>query len=240
MPHNRTWQEQCNTCTCENKKVTCTKVWCGPSNCLDPENKNTCSKDHPCKKKADSLCLTPPCVPWGQCDGKFTSAKQSSCSPSTKLSKLTDDCAKVNIVYDVDRMPAGTILEDFCHNLRYMPLFRAYARTGSITIQCDGAELKGSGNQSSIIVSIRSEGTNLAPKAALDLANFVRNSPVNSTLYKIFIAVVQITVERPFVLSYHATQGETLILCNLLCKSSKVLFLDLHSFITDLDSYHNP
>eukprot|EP00794_Sanderia_malayensis_P020295 gene20295-22282_t len=217
MAHNRTWQEECNTCTCENKKVTCTKVWCGPSNCLDPKNSNICPSNHPCKKKSDRICLTPPCVDWGQCDGKFASMNQGSCTPSTEMSKLTDDCAKVNIVYDARKMPKGTMLEDFCHNLRYMPLFRAYAKTGSLKIQCDGATITGNSTKSSITVSIKSDGTNLAPKAALELANYVRNSPTNSTMYNVFIAVVQITVERPLILSYHATKGAGFLIPLVAC-----------------------
>ena len=208
MEHNKTWTEECNTCTCENRKVTCTKVWCGPSNCMNHENKDTCTEDHPCKEKEDSLCLTPPCTPWGQCEGKYTEVNQGVCNPATEMSKLTDDCAKVNIVYDARKMPKGTILEELCHQLRYLKLFRSYALKGPIKVHCNRAGGGNSENASSIVVSISSTGTGVAPKAALELASLIKSQSTNTTMYNIFIAVIQVTIERPMVMSYHSTQGE--------------------------------
>ena len=220
MEHNRTWNEECNTCTCENRKVTCTKVWCGPSNCMDPKNGNPCSDDHPCKEKKDSLCLTPPCKPWGQCEGTYTEVNQGLCNPATEMAKLTDDCAKVNIVYDARKMPKGTALEEFCHQLRYLSLFRSYAQKGTIKVHCSTPSYGGVNNESSIIISINSEGTGVAPKAALDLASLIRSHPSNTTLYNIFIAVIEVTVERPIVMSYHATKGMIYVESHLLKRCS--------------------
>ena len=208
MEHNRTWTEECNTCTCENRKVTCTKVWCGPANCMDAKNKDICSKDHPCRQKKDSSCITPPCTPWGQCEGKYEGYSQGACTPSTEMSKLTDDCAKVNIRYDAKKMPKGIILEEFCHRLRYLTLFQSYAKKGIIKVYCNIDATEKTGNTSNIIVSINSEGTGLAPKAALDLASVIRSQPSNATMYNIFIAVIQVTVERPMYMSYHSTKGK--------------------------------
>ncbi|XP_065063187.1 protein jagged-1b-like isoform X2 [Rhopilema esculentum] len=217
MEHNKTWTEECNTCTCENRKVTCTKVWCGPSNCMSQENKDTCTEDHPCKEKEDRLCLTPPCTPWGQCEGKYTEVNQGVCNPATEMSKLTDDCAKVNIVYDARKMPKGTILEEFCHQLRYLKLFRSYALKGPIKVHCNRAGGVNPENASSIVVSISSAGTGVAPKAALELASLIKSQATNTTMYNIFIAVIQVTIERPMVMSYHSTQGPVFLIPLVAC-----------------------
>ena len=55
----------------------------------------------------------------------------------------------------------------------------------------------------------------MAQKAAVDIARYIRAVPsnqgreINITLYKILIAVKEVTVERSVTLSYHEEEGKS-------------------------------
>lgn len=56
----------------------------------------------------------------------------------------------------------------------------------------------------------------MAQNAAFDIARYIRAVPtnkgreINITLYKVLIAVKEVTVERSVTLSYHEEEGECL------------------------------
>lgn len=47
MSNNTMWLDDCNQCQCLNSIATCTKVWCGLSNCL--LQANPCEHNQVCK-----------------------------------------------------------------------------------------------------------------------------------------------------------------------------------------------
>ena len=110
QPHNTTMQEDCNTCTCFGGRRTCTKVVCGGSNCWNNTHAGGCPSGGVCLPKPKVGCLIPPCKQWGECSGVATSSAQSDsgiseevCLPNT--TDLNGDCAKIHIVFKLDKLP---------------------------------------------------------------------------------------------------------------------------------------
>jgi jagged-like protein len=64
-PDNSSWDEGCNKCHCRDGRAVCTRVWCGPANCLeDPERH--CGAGEICLP-VQSGCIRQPCPVLGQC-----------------------------------------------------------------------------------------------------------------------------------------------------------------------------
>lgn len=111
--HNATFDDECNTCKCFKGTVTCTKVVCGPHNCLNKSGPGqsssvrSCPIGNVCKRKETS-CLKPPCKPWGECAGVLSAVSADSISDEVCLpngTELSLDCAKINIIFDVKKLP---------------------------------------------------------------------------------------------------------------------------------------
>ena len=105
--HGEDWEEDCNSCSCNSGHVSCSNIECGPSNCLNDvsQKTNPCPNQHPCTLKRTSVCMKSPCPDWGQCKGKFPEINQGPCTPTTQTSELTKSCGKVDIVFNLERLP---------------------------------------------------------------------------------------------------------------------------------------
>ena len=108
--HNTTIQQECNTCTCNRGRRTCTKVLCSPHNCWNRTDVDACPSGGICMPKS-AECLKPPCPKWAECSGPTTSQSQSGdggipedrCFPNT--TELSGDCAKIHIVFNMKKLP---------------------------------------------------------------------------------------------------------------------------------------
>ena len=129
--NNATWQVGCNTCTCENSIVRCTKVWCGLGNCLSNQQSNyqetaVCNKLQVCVPLSTENCLLEPCTPWGECrsldsnriglPSHSTYPSETDCWPNQAIT--TYSCARLLVVLERSKLPRGTTLESFCTALR--------------------------------------------------------------------------------------------------------------------------
>ena len=112
--HNVNFTDDCNSCECFKGTITCTKVVCGPHNCLNHSGLSQsnslpgCPIGNVCKRK-ETNCLKPPCYPWGECAGGKKSAQSGDdisdevCLPNG--TELSLDCAKINIRFDLEKLP---------------------------------------------------------------------------------------------------------------------------------------
>ena len=116
-PNNSTWEHECNSCRCVDGVAECSKVWCGPQNCLIHPNLTepvlTCNKDQTCVVQTEETCFTPPCLPWGQCrnlnaimDPKPPGV-HTNCLPNNEF--LDNNCAKITIVFNKAKMPTVSL-----------------------------------------------------------------------------------------------------------------------------------
>ncbi|KAK9747061.1 EGF-like domain [Popillia japonica] len=122
--NNSTWQHDCNRCTCTNGIVKCTKIWCGFENCRPNAPNTVCTMNQVCVPTRIESCLSPPCQPYGECRDLESGRRvkpPSVPSPSTcwpNQAVLSNTCARVTLLIDRSKLPAGITVEGLCGNLR--------------------------------------------------------------------------------------------------------------------------
>ncbi|KAG9344704.1 hypothetical protein JZ751_010390 [Albula glossodonta] len=140
FPNGTRWEEECNTCQCVNGNVGCTKVLCGRRPCLlqgasDREG-HRCATGRECLNHAFLTCFSPPCGQWGVCSSPETPPTiHTSCEP--KSGYLDNSCARITLVFNRDKVPQGTTVENICAELRYLPATRTLARDRTLLLLCD-------------------------------------------------------------------------------------------------------
>ncbi|CAG9863615.1 unnamed protein product [Phyllotreta striolata] len=124
LENNVTWQHECNTCSCTNGMVRCTKIWCGLENCRDFGRPNACNMNQVCVPSSSESCLSPPCLPYGDCreleSGRRVKPASvptpSTCWPNQAV--LSNTCARLTLLLDRPKLPEGTTVEGLCGDLR--------------------------------------------------------------------------------------------------------------------------
>ncbi|KAG7508448.1 jagged-2-like isoform X2 [Solea senegalensis] len=142
FPHGSRWEEECNNCHCINGKVDCTKVLCGRRPCLlqssgeEPREKS-CPAGRECLKHNYFTCFSPPCHQWGVCSVAGSSLPQvtTKCQPNS--GHLDNSCVRMTLVFNRDRVPPGTTVENICYELTYLPGIRVLAKDHALLLLCD-------------------------------------------------------------------------------------------------------
>ncbi|XP_025830978.1 protein jagged-1b [Agrilus planipennis] len=125
LENNATWQHECNTCICTNGMAKCTRIWCGLTNCRFPNSPNTvCNSNQVCVPSPSESCLTPPCLPFGECrdleSGKRVKPpvvpSPVTCWPNQAV--LSNTCARLTLLLERGKLPGGTTVEGLCNDLR--------------------------------------------------------------------------------------------------------------------------
>ena len=69
-----------------------------------------CAADQTCVVQTQQTCLTPPCLPWGQCVPSASVVRDTtppgadaSCLPNA--AQLTTTCARIQLIFDMSKMP---------------------------------------------------------------------------------------------------------------------------------------
>ena len=96
-------------------------MWCGPKNCLSHPNLTTpvfqCETEQTCVVQTHMTCLTPPCVPFGECrdlqqvNDIPNPGKEWTCIPNQ--AHLGSNCAKIILIFDKSKMPLVSMIKDF-------------------------------------------------------------------------------------------------------------------------------
>uniref|UniRef100_A0A0L8GNU4 EGF-like domain-containing protein n=1 Tax=Octopus bimaculoides TaxID=37653 RepID=A0A0L8GNU4_OCTBM len=199
------WQHECNSCHCNDGRVHCTKVWCGPKNCLSHPNVSEpvdiCAHDETCVVKTTQTCFTPPCLPWGHCKhiSKIEDSAprdiQTNCIPNE--AKISNNCAKINLLFDKSRMPKGVSVGNICNSLRAFPKVQAYAKKETIIILCAIQLRRADSIEITLSMDIKhNDNSGILISTLKDLveetANAVSQKLVNSSALK---AVIDVQVE---------------------------------------------
>lgn len=124
-PDNSSWDDNCNKCQCRAGQAVCTRVWCGPANCLDDSisGEKSCGPSEICLS-TQSGCLRPPCPAYGQCrplkPGRLlpVPAATASCWPNLTGNRLAPTCARLTLVLDRYRAMPGSSVQSLCGHLR--------------------------------------------------------------------------------------------------------------------------
>ena len=151
----RTDNDYCNACVCENGTARCTQLWCGLPNCfkVDASSKSSnlsgvCKQHEVCVPALSETCLSPPCNVRGDCRALEPSRRvappklpaPSSCWPNQAV--LNENCARLSILLDLQRVGEGASVEGLCSVLRFLLAARLVktpqsASEGMLIIICD-------------------------------------------------------------------------------------------------------
>ncbi|XP_060773694.1 protein jagged-2b isoform X4 [Neoarius graeffei] len=199
FPHGSQWEEDCNTCQCLNGKVECTKVVCGRRPCLLPgapgREHHICPAGRECLEHGFLTCLSPPCHHWGFCSSPDAPpALHTKCEPNTGY--LGNSCARITLIFNRDKLPTGTTVENVCSELRYLPATRSLAKDNALLVLC---ELSYS-NQDAVEVAMSFQQDEQPDHSRIQEAA----STIVSTLSKrhnstIMLAVIEVKVETRVV-----------------------------------------
>ncbi|XP_069371182.1 protein jagged-2b isoform X1 [Paralichthys olivaceus] len=139
FPHGSRWEEECNNCHCINGKVDCTKVLCGRRPCLlqSSGQQQSCPAGRECLKHSYLTCFSPPCHQWGVCSMARPSPPQvtTKCQPNS--GHLDNSCVRITLVFNRDKVPPGTTVENICYELRYLSSLRSLAKDHALLLLCD-------------------------------------------------------------------------------------------------------
>ncbi|KAM6954021.1 protein jagged-2b [Aplochiton taeniatus] len=144
FPHGSGWEEECNNCHCANGNVDCTKVLCGRRPCLLPADwpsppvwEHLCPAGAPCQPHGYLTCFSAPCHQWGVCPAPEPPPPQmpTECRPNS--GHLGNSCVRITLVFNREKVPVGTTVENICSELRYLPDTRSLAKDHALLVLCD-------------------------------------------------------------------------------------------------------
>ncbi|KAF7230892.1 protein jagged-2b isoform X2 [Nothobranchius furzeri] len=197
FPHGSQWEEECNNCHCFNGKVHCTKVVCGRRPCrLQPSDQDqrqkSCPAGQECLEHSYYTCFSPPCNQWGVCSmaGPTPSQTTTKCQPNG--GHLDNSCGRITLVFNRDKIPPGTTVENICFELRYLPDTRNLSKDHALLLLCDLSR----SSQDAVEVAISFQPENLPDHSLIQEAA----SAIVGTLSKrhnstIMLAVIEVKVE---------------------------------------------
>ncbi|XP_056150373.1 protein jagged-2b isoform X2 [Lampris incognitus] len=196
FPHGSRWEEECNSCHCINGNVDCTKVMCGRRLCLlqkpGQEHKRTCPAGRECLEHRYLTCFSSPCYQWGVCSisGPPPPQVPTKCQPNS--GHLDNSCARMTLIFNKDKVPAGTTVENICSELRYLPDTRRLAKDRALLLLCDMSH----SNQDAVEVAISFQPEDQPDHSLIQEAA----STIVGTLAKrhnstIMVAVIEVKVE---------------------------------------------
>lgn len=139
----------CNTCMCDSGVASCTQVWCGVGNCLAsiPRSRDavTCNVNQVCVPSPRESCLSPVCLPWGECRdleanrrvGPPSFPAPVTCWPNQAV--LSNTCARLTLVVEKSRLSTGVTTETLCIDLRRLMVANQalLRKKDALVILCD-------------------------------------------------------------------------------------------------------
>ncbi|MFT7801973.1 protein jagged-2 [Arapaima gigas] len=213
-PNGSQWDEECNSCQCINGDVKCTKVLCGRLPCLLPtsqgQERSHCPRGQECQEHQFLTCFSPPCHHWGICSTLDPPAPiNTKCEPRSDY--LDNSCVRITLVFNKDKVPVGTTVENICTELRYLPATRTVAREHSLLVLCDLSY----SNPDAVEVAISFHQNEQDHIPVQEVASTIVNALSKRHNSTIMLAIVEVKVETQ-VLSPSADYLLPL-LCVLFC-----------------------
>ncbi|KAM6961153.1 protein jagged-2-like [Aplochiton taeniatus] len=201
FPHGSRWEEECNACQCINGNVRCSKVHCGRQPCLlqkpapGPDGAPPCPGGQECVQHQYLRCFAPPCHQWGVCSAPDPPPPlHTRCEPNGVA--LDNSCARITLIFNREKVPHGTTVENICWELRYLPVSQGLAWEHTLLILCDLSYTNGDAVEVAMSYEqdVRAQdggGGQMIQEAASAIIGALSKQP-NSTL---MLAVMEVRVE---------------------------------------------
>ncbi|XP_072128574.1 protein jagged-2b isoform X4 [Mobula birostris] len=198
-PHGLRWDQECNTCQCMNGNINCTKVWCGQKSCLlqdRPGRENfQCPEGQTCQVSPWLKCFSPPCTDWGECNPQSALPVHTTCQPNAPY--LDNNCAKITLLFNKEKVPKGITVEYICWELRYLPTLRSLSRERALFVLCDFANATNSAVEVAVSFTPQAEDQDgaLIREVVTKMVDSITQWQ-NST---VMLAVVEVKVETAYI-----------------------------------------
>ncbi|XP_053136581.1 protein jagged-2 isoform X1 [Hemicordylus capensis] len=139
FPHGSRWDQECNNCHCVDGRIDCTKVWCGKKSCLFTKHVDhasyQCPRGQECQENMYIKCFQPPCADWGECSESEPLPANIKCPPNSDY--LDNSCARITLIFNRDKVPQGTTVENICSEIRYLPATKSVSADRMLLVLCD-------------------------------------------------------------------------------------------------------
>nr|XP_023668679.1 protein jagged-2-like isoform X1 [Paramormyrops kingsleyae] len=194
IPHGSQWDQDCNTCQCTDGNLECTKVLCGRRLCLLHENsgqdRSPCPGDRPCQEHHFLTCFSPPCHRWGVCaQPDVPIPLRSKCEPNSGY--LDNSCARITLIFNKNKVPLGTTVENVCSELRYLSATRALAKDHNLLLLCDLSP----GNPDAVEVAVSFQQDDVDHRLIQEAAGAIVGSLSKRHNSSLMLAIIEVKVE---------------------------------------------
>ncbi|KAG1935967.1 protein jagged-1 [Pimephales promelas] len=180
------WEENCNLCQCQNGRIHCTMMWCGPKSCRAGKTRGECPAGQSCVPIKEELCFVKPCSSLGECWPPAPSPP-SKCHAS--FSYQDDSCANITFTFNKENMPQGLSVEHVCNELRHWYLLKNLTAEYAVSITCEPSSTA----SNEIHVSISTEEARLDRSPIKDITvqiiDLVSKQNGNSTIIRAITGV---------------------------------------------------
>ncbi|XP_065372234.1 protein serrate [Calliphora vicina] len=232
--------EYCNACNCENGTSRCTNLWCGLPNCFktDASSKSSnfsgvCKQHEVCVPTLSENCLNGPCSLRGDCRSLEPSHRvapprlpaKADCWPNQ--ANLNDNCARLTILLDRQRVGTGSSVEGLCSVLRFLLASRLIKlpkgdNEGMLIVICD---LKtGTNDTIEVTVSSTQQNDSQLPTAIALLGELLSSRQLNSLQQKndmkstklaALVSILEVKVETASIAEGNSNSLLIGILCGI-------------------------
>uniref|UniRef100_A0A3P8U614 Delta-like protein n=1 Tax=Amphiprion percula TaxID=161767 RepID=A0A3P8U614_AMPPE len=183
------WDDDCNSCSCNNGKVTCTKRRCGPKPCslLSRTRGAECPAGQTCVAVREERCFIKPCPGQGECWDPTQGATPSTrCHPESS-------CANVMFTFNKDVIAKGVTVEQVCRELRSLYIIKnLFSSDSSISMSCE-MSLSTSNEIHVAVVNDQRRGLTFVKEITDRIMDLVSRRSANSTIIS---AIAEVRIQR--------------------------------------------
>ncbi|KAG7462857.1 hypothetical protein MATL_G00189190 [Megalops atlanticus] len=186
------WEEDCNTCQCQNAMVTCTKMWCGPKSCrVNSKSRGECPVGQTCMPIKDDHCFVKPCLGLGECWPSNPPPLRTKCHPGSNF--LEHSCANITFTFNKESMPQGLTIEHICSELRHLYVVKNLSSEFLVSMTCEPSPT--ASNEIHVAISTEDQTLDRSPVKGItdNIIDLVSKRNGNST---IITAIAEVRVQR--------------------------------------------
>ncbi|XP_010871357.2 protein jagged-1b-like isoform X2 [Esox lucius] len=182
------WEDDCNTCQCNNGMVSCTKIWCGPKFCrVHGKSRGECPVGQMCVAVREERCFVKPCTSQGEC------WSASHRTPPRAKCHSESNCANVTFTFNKDTMTQGVTVEHICNELRSLYVVRNLSSEYSVSMTCEPSATANNEIHVAILTEESRRGNSPVKEITDTIIDLVSKRNGNST---IIAAIAEVRVQR--------------------------------------------
>uniref|UniRef100_A0A8C9TVS4 Delta-like protein n=1 Tax=Scleropages formosus TaxID=113540 RepID=A0A8C9TVS4_SCLFO len=186
------WDVDCNTCYCQNGRVSCTKMWCGPKPCyFHGKGRRDCPVGQSCIPIKEEHCFVKPCPGQGECLPHGPPPARPKCHPGSGLPESS--CANITFTFNKETLPQGLTIEQICSEVRNLYILKNLSSEYSVSMACEPSP--SANNEIHVTISTEEQKPDKTPiKEITDkIVDLVSKRSGNNT---IIMAIAEVRVQR--------------------------------------------